>query len=62
LLIAAGRGGERRVGRKLYAAASETKTLWEIPEAQHAGGWLVRPEEYAAQITSFFEQALLAPG
>jgi fermentation-respiration switch protein FrsA (DUF1100 family) len=61
LLIATGRGRERRVARKLYEAASESNMLWEIPKAQHASGWLAYPKEYAAQITSFFNQALLAP-
>lgn len=60
LLISTGRGSEQRVARKLYAAAGEPKTLWEIPEAHHAGGWAARPEEYAEKIATFFNEALLS--
>lgn len=60
LLISTGKGGEQRVARKLYAAADEPKTLWEIPEAHHAGGWLARPEEYAENMVTFFHEALLS--
>ncbi len=60
MLIATGQGGERRVARKLYDAANEPKTLWEIPEAQHANGWRARPKEYEEKIVGFFNQALLA--
>jgi fermentation-respiration switch protein FrsA (DUF1100 family) len=61
LLISTGRGSEQRVARRLYDAAGEPKTLWEIPEAHHAGAWLTRPDEYAARIVTFFNQTLLAP-
>jgi alpha-beta hydrolase superfamily lysophospholipase len=61
LLISTGRGSEQRVARKLYDAAGEPKTLWEIPGAHHASAWLTHPEEYAAKIVTFFDQALLAP-
>jgi pimeloyl-ACP methyl ester carboxylesterase len=59
LLISTGRRGEQRLVRRFYEAAGEPKHLWEIPEAYHAGGWRARPEEYAAKIVGFFDEALL---
>jgi fermentation-respiration switch protein FrsA (DUF1100 family) len=60
LLISTGRRGEQRLVRRFYEAAGEPKSLWEIPEAYHAGGWHARPEEYAAKIVDFFYETLLA--
>jgi len=61
ILLISGAGGslERRSVRRYYAAAGEPKTLWEIPEADHAGTWLARPDEFADKIVAFFDQALL---
>ncbi|MBN1318374.1 MAG: alpha/beta hydrolase [Anaerolineales bacterium] len=50
---------EQALNQKLYAAAGEPKTLWEVPEAGHAGAWRADPEEYKQRILSLFEQALL---
>lgn len=50
---------ERAAIRRYYALAGEPKTLWEIPEAGHTGGWRARPAEYEARIVAFFDQALL---
>jgi pimeloyl-ACP methyl ester carboxylesterase len=58
LFIAAG-GGEGRLAQHYYEAAGEPKMLWRIPNATHANGWRVRPEEYGHKIVTFFNQALL---
>ncbi len=47
-------------GRQLYEAARQPKELWHIPEAPHLGGFAARPEEYAAKILTFYDQALTA--
>jgi len=60
LLISTGRRQEQRLVRRLYEAADEPKSLWEIPEALHASGWRARPEAYAERIVSFFDETLLA--
>jgi pimeloyl-ACP methyl ester carboxylesterase len=60
LLISTGRFREQRLVRRFYDAAKEPKSLWEIPEAIHASGWLARPEAYAEKIVSFFDETLLA--
>jgi uncharacterized protein len=41
-----------------FRAASEPKTLWEIPEARHVGGFEVRPLEYERRVIEFFNDAL----
>ena len=56
--IATGLGGEQRNGRRMYAAAGEPKTLWEIPEAAHGEGISRRPQEYAERLVAFFDHAL----
>ena len=58
LLISAGRGLEHRLTRHFYAAAHEPKTLYEIPAAAHATGWIVEPEAYERQMLDFFGRAL----
>lgn len=60
LLISTGRSREQRLARRFYEAADEPKSLWEIPEAIHASGWLARPEAYAEKIVTFFDETLLA--
>jgi hypothetical protein len=59
LLISTGRREEQRLVRRFYEAAGEPKSLWEIPDADLAGGWRARPEEYAAKIVGFFDETLL---
>ena len=58
LLISAGKRREHRLTRHLFAAADEPKTLYEIPDAAHATGWAVAPEEYDQQLLAFFGRAL----
>ncbi|MEW5873105.1 MAG: alpha/beta fold hydrolase [Chloroflexota bacterium] len=48
-----------RMGQHYYDLAGEPKTLWVIPEAGHGGTFSARPEEYAAKLQEFFDQALL---
>ena len=54
----AGQDLEREAVRRTFAAASEPKTLWEIPEGSHAYTWAARPQEYTQHIVDFFAQAL----
>mgnify|MGYP000855322259 CR=1 FL=1 len=58
LLISTGRGLEQRLTRHFFAAAQEPKTLYEIPDATHATGWVVAPEAYERQMLDFFGRAL----
>jgi fermentation-respiration switch protein FrsA (DUF1100 family) len=59
LLISTGQGLEQRQLRRYYDAAREPKALWEIPEAEHGGGFAVRPQQYAERMIAFFKDALL---
>ncbi len=60
LLIYAGRGGGgEELNPDYYDAASAPKTLWEIPEARHVGGYQARPHEYEERVTNFLDRALL---
>jgi pimeloyl-ACP methyl ester carboxylesterase len=59
LFISAGQDNEQRRVRRFYAAAHEPKTLWEIPEAGHGGGWSARPQDYAERLVAFFHVSLL---
>ena len=58
LLISTGRGLEQRLTRHFFAAAAEPKTLYEIPDAAHAMGWVVAPKAYERQMLDFFGHAL----
>ena len=59
-LIYAGQGGGgEELNPDYYRAASSPKTLWEIDEAGHVGGFQARPSEYEQRVTRFFDQALL---
>jgi uncharacterized protein len=53
-----GQGGED-LNPRYFRAASEPKTLWKIPEAQHVGGFDARPREYEACVVGFLDRALL---
>jgi uncharacterized protein len=59
LLIAAPNAptGEK-LNRGYAAAAGDSATLWEIPEAKHMGGQASRPEEYERRVIGFFDRAL----
>jgi hypothetical protein len=61
LLIAAPNAptGEK-LNRGYRAAAGESATLWEIPEADHMGGQTARPAEYERRVVGFFARALEA--
>jgi pimeloyl-ACP methyl ester carboxylesterase len=60
LLIAGAQSSfEQALQRKLHAAAGETSSLWEIPEAGHTGAWEARPQEYEERMISLFDRALL---
>lgn len=59
LLVAGTRNaGERRVLPHYAAAAGDTATLWEVPEAGHTEALGVRRAEYLQRVTDLFEQAL----
>lgn len=60
LFIAPGRSRELALVRRFYEAAGEPKTLWEVTNARHPGGWMAQPEAYEHQVVAFFRQALLA--
>lgn len=63
LLISTGSSNEQWLVRRLYDAAREPKSLWEIPKAQHGAGWRGgREEVYGERIVAFFSEALLADG
>ena len=60
LLIYAGQGrGGEELNPEYYDAASPPRTLWEIPEAGHVGGYQARPHEYEERVTTFLDRALL---
>jgi uncharacterized protein len=59
LLISAGMGDEQERNRQYFAAAHDPKTLWEIPDASHGGGFSAHPAEYSNTIVDFFTTALL---
>jgi dienelactone hydrolase len=52
-----GAGGEE-FNPDLYQAAGAPKALWKIPEANHVGGFQVRPHEYELRVVGFFNRAL----
>jgi uncharacterized protein len=59
MLIAAPNSNHgEELNRGYYAAASEPKTLWEIPESGHVGGMDARPAEYERRVVGFFDRAL----
>jgi uncharacterized protein len=55
-----GQAAEKALTPAYYHAAAPPKTLWEIPEAEHTGGFEARPREYEQRIVDFFDQS--APG
>ncbi len=60
LLVATGRGSEYRLNQQLLDAAAEPKSLWQIEDARHAGGWHKHPEEYFRRLVGFFSDGLLS--
>lgn len=59
MLIAAGRGQEYLIARRLFDVAGEPKELYNVPEANHMESSRARPEEYAKKIVEFYKHALL---
>ncbi len=59
VFLVATKGVESTVVRRYFEFAGEPKTLWEIPEAGHGGGFAARPEEYRKKLVKFFRDALL---
>jgi pimeloyl-ACP methyl ester carboxylesterase len=53
-------GGEGPSGEHYFPYAGDPKELWIIPEATHGTNFDARPEEYAAKMLAFFDDALLA--
>ena len=53
-------GGEKDIyfSRLFYQAARDPKELWELPDAQHAGGLAQDPQEYMRRLIGFFEKSL----
>jgi fermentation-respiration switch protein FrsA (DUF1100 family) len=53
-------GGEKDIyfSRLFHQAAREPKELWELPDAQHAGGLVQNPQEYMRRLIGFFEKSL----
>jgi dipeptidyl aminopeptidase/acylaminoacyl peptidase len=49
------------VAERIFAAAGEPKSLWEIPGVKHGGYVQAEPVEYERRVVAFFESALLAP-
>ncbi|WP_129673208.1 alpha/beta hydrolase [Candidatus Chloroploca sp. Khr17] len=43
---------------RLYAAASEPRTLWVVPGVEHCGGYFLDRPEYCHRVRSFFAQYL----
>lgn len=44
--------------RQLYAAAREPRLVWEIPGAEHCGGYFVDRVGYCRRVVEFFDQYL----
>jgi pimeloyl-ACP methyl ester carboxylesterase len=59
LLISTGAGAEHAHVDELYTLAGQPKTHWNIPDADHCGGPLVRPAEYERHLAEFFDATLL---
>ncbi|MFN8371589.1 MAG: alpha/beta fold hydrolase [Anaerolineae bacterium] len=57
LLIATSDNRELRQLTRFCQTAGDNCTLWNIPEAQHGGGWDARPAEYAQRLVDFFNTA-----
>jgi pimeloyl-ACP methyl ester carboxylesterase len=49
---------EQRSITQFFAAASDPKEMWIIPNTQHIAGLQTRPDEYEARVTGFFDHYL----
>ena len=61
MLIACGKN-EVLFNRLFYAAAKQSCTLWELPEARHAAALVLEPKEYPRRIIEFFNRSLHVNG
>jgi pimeloyl-ACP methyl ester carboxylesterase len=50
---------EQRSITQFFAAASDPKEMWIIPNTQHIAGLQTRPVEYEARVTGFFDYYLV---
>jgi fermentation-respiration switch protein FrsA (DUF1100 family) len=57
LLITGGSKKESHFTQLFYAAATEPKDIWIVPEARHAEAYFRDPKAYQRQIVDFFDQA-----
>jgi len=57
LLITTGAGMEHKLGQVYQKTLGEAVTLWEIPNARHAGGYFYNTKAYQEKVVQFFEQA-----
>ncbi len=55
-------GSERKPNKLFYAAASEPKQIWEVPNGQHIAGITTEPAEYERRVVGFFDRTLLKKG
>lgn len=55
-----GVGGECSRQPEFFAAAGEPKDIWEVPQADHTGGFAAQPVDYERRVVDFFDAALLA--
>ena len=58
LLIATGRRNEQRFARHFKQNTGDHVTLWELPQAHHAGAYFYNTQEYQKRVAAFFDQAL----
>jgi hypothetical protein len=59
MLIASGTGVEPELIQIYFDAASEPKTLWNIPDSHHIKGLTTFPDEYERRVIEFFDAELL---
>lgn len=56
--LADGLADEPYDGERLYAAAGEPKTLWQVAEARHVQAYWRDPDEWIARVGGFLDQHL----
>jgi len=52
-------GTEAKQNKLFYAAASEPRQIWEVPNGQHIAGITTEPAEYERRVVGFFDRTLL---
>ncbi|MCL6442339.1 MAG: alpha/beta hydrolase [Alicyclobacillus sp.] len=48
--------------QQMHNKSSSHSQLWLVPNVDHVGAYLARPEEYARRVTEFLGQAVSTPG